>query len=248
MVWSEIVWFQIMNLMVWGGSGVGQSELYWLSPTCVSLSRDKDNVSAVVPPLEVQVDVLNSSARYRHGSGSSNPANPPGSPGSSRSAGGVSEDGRPRRYWRQSRSVGERLHEHAERREQTERLSVHSFSPDAVEEDAEMGACGGVPDLRSPTGPTAMKGTASRGSQRHSVSFECVTSRAGSRSPGGELPEVESDKPSLCAIVTRQHSDERSQTVVAQKCSKKSTDKNVSSKPFRKLSWKKTFHKNPISP
>ena len=25
MVWSEIVWFQIMNLMVWGGSGVGQS-------------------------------------------------------------------------------------------------------------------------------------------------------------------------------------------------------------------------------
>ena len=26
MVWSEIVWFQIMNLMVWAGSGVGQSE------------------------------------------------------------------------------------------------------------------------------------------------------------------------------------------------------------------------------
>ena len=25
MVWSEIVWFQIMNLMVWAGSGVGQS-------------------------------------------------------------------------------------------------------------------------------------------------------------------------------------------------------------------------------
>ena len=25
MVWSEIVWFQIMNLMVWAGSGVGKS-------------------------------------------------------------------------------------------------------------------------------------------------------------------------------------------------------------------------------
>ena len=25
MVWSEIVWFQIMNLMVWVGSEVGQS-------------------------------------------------------------------------------------------------------------------------------------------------------------------------------------------------------------------------------
>ena len=25
MVWSEIVWFQIINLMVWVGSGVGQS-------------------------------------------------------------------------------------------------------------------------------------------------------------------------------------------------------------------------------
>ena len=25
MVWSKIVWFQIMNLMVWVGSGVGQS-------------------------------------------------------------------------------------------------------------------------------------------------------------------------------------------------------------------------------
>ena len=25
MVWGEIVWFQIMNLMVWAGSGVGQS-------------------------------------------------------------------------------------------------------------------------------------------------------------------------------------------------------------------------------
>ena len=25
MVWSKIVWFQIMNLMVWAGSGVGKS-------------------------------------------------------------------------------------------------------------------------------------------------------------------------------------------------------------------------------
>ena len=25
MVWGEIVWFQIMNLMVWVASGVGQS-------------------------------------------------------------------------------------------------------------------------------------------------------------------------------------------------------------------------------
>ena len=27
MVWSEIVWFQIMNLMVWAGSGVGKSAI-----------------------------------------------------------------------------------------------------------------------------------------------------------------------------------------------------------------------------
>ena len=33
MVWSEIVWFQIMNLMVWAGSGVGKSAvgtLHWI--------------------------------------------------------------------------------------------------------------------------------------------------------------------------------------------------------------------------
>ena len=29
MVWSEIVWFQIMNLMVWAGSGVGKSVIYF---------------------------------------------------------------------------------------------------------------------------------------------------------------------------------------------------------------------------
>ena len=28
MVWNEIVWFQIMNLIVWVGSGVGKSGYY----------------------------------------------------------------------------------------------------------------------------------------------------------------------------------------------------------------------------
>ena len=31
MVWSEIVWFQIINLMVWIGSGVGQSANHYMS-------------------------------------------------------------------------------------------------------------------------------------------------------------------------------------------------------------------------
>ena len=38
MVWSEIVWFQIMNLMVWVGPGVGQSA-YWLLAICASISE-----------------------------------------------------------------------------------------------------------------------------------------------------------------------------------------------------------------
>ena len=31
MVWNEIVWFQIMNLMVWAESGVGQSAVWTAS-------------------------------------------------------------------------------------------------------------------------------------------------------------------------------------------------------------------------
>ena len=38
MVWSEIVWFQIMNLMVWAGSGVGKSACWAImSIPCNSL-------------------------------------------------------------------------------------------------------------------------------------------------------------------------------------------------------------------
>ena len=55
MVWSEIVWFQIMNLMVWAGSGVGQSVDGWVNAhesaliwMILNLTEDKSTLVQVM--------------------------------------------------------------------------------------------------------------------------------------------------------------------------------------------------------
>ena len=55
MVWSEIVWFQIMNLMVWAGSGVGQSAY---SEICVKIGSSNgllpDGTKPIPEPIGLQ--------------------------------------------------------------------------------------------------------------------------------------------------------------------------------------------------
>ena len=163
-----------------------------------------------IPPLEVHVDVSSSSARYRHSSGDSRhsqhkPAHT--SPLSSRSVNFLSEDVRrhskSKCYKRQSVSVGDKIHEHADA-STLDRLSMRSYTP---ETDLTM---------ESPEKPESpLEGATSplytNDSLNSSSSFDSTSSQqplcSNKRSHCGGITQVESDKPftSLAVEVLRQH-------------------------------------------
>jgi hypothetical protein len=166
--------------------------------------KDKDNQSAVIPPLEVHVDVVSNTARYRHGSGSADPGTARsagnGSPTSSRSVSFIGDEiingqyGRTKRYKRQSLSVGDRIHEHAERN--LERLSIRSFNEgDCTMENGVRQKAGA---LVSPSQESACSSSSHPGSPPCSTSYESMASHQeapGDMASVAILPEVDSDRP-----------------------------------------------------
>ncbi len=181
----------------------------WSRLDCISFGfcfRDKDNNSAVVPPLEVQVDINASSASYRNsacaGDGSAKTTPAHGSPTSSRSVNFLGEDGMApvnrgsKRYKRQSVSVGDSIHEHSETN--LERLSGINFVDDPSIDGALAQEIhrGGIMRASSPPGSSTTSYNVSfAGTPRSSISSDNVGARKSSIGPGPVLTEVESDRP-----------------------------------------------------
>ncbi len=173
-------------------------------------SRDKDNTSNVIPPLEppleVHVDVINNAACYHNNGGEGDGTDvaqqtkdkSPGSPTSSRSVNFIGEEihsnySRSRRYKRQSLSVGDKINEHAEHH--LERgMSVRSYT----EEDCSIDMGGRVD--RAHTLTSHLQDAAYCGNPHCTSRCSClpydIMRKSASCSPA-DLTQVESDRPTL---------------------------------------------------
>ncbi|KAI0215928.1 E3 ubiquitin-protein ligase RNF19A [Lamellibrachia satsuma] len=180
-------------------------------------TRDRDNMSAIVAPLDVNVEAPPS--RHRHNSvvsssgaeASVTTTTLKGSPTSTRSVNFLPTYdeviGRSKRYKRQSVSVGDSIHEHAVRT--LERASVTSFAGDDV---VSVGGSVRRGHSRRKTSPLRTSETSPATRHCSSISVECVTNAVPNYAVDG-LTEVENDRPKVSVVTPCSQQEKRVATV-----------------------------------
>lgn len=184
---------------------------------CLYYDRDRDNMSAIVAPLDVNVEAPPS--RHRHNSvvsssgaeASVTTTTLKGSPTSTRSVNFLPTYdeviGRSKRYKRQSVSVGDSIHEHAVRT--LERASVTSFAGDDV---VSVGGSVRRGHSRRKTSPLRTSETSPATRHCSSISVECVTNAVPNYAVDG-LTEVENDRPKVSVVTPCSQQEKRVATV-----------------------------------